>query len=118
MLEAGSRRTGLFLTNAISHAIIFSMLSAWLLFSCFIDSMIIQDVSITKYAGRLYLHTRPADGDATTRIISRDEWNSKILKLSDTEELRAALYKDGEQWYFKFKSADGWSSSGTANCSE
>lgn len=94
------------------------MFAAWLVFSCFIDSMLIQDVSITKYGGRLYLHTKPVDGDASTRIISRSEWDSRILVLSGTEDLRAVLYKKDDQWYFKFKDSDGWSSSGTANCSE
>lgn len=94
------------------------MLGAWLVFSCFIDSMLIQDISITKYSGRLYLHTQPADGDAVTRIISRDEWESRILVLSDSEDLRAVLYKQDGQWYFKFKDSDGWSSRGTANCSD
>lgn len=82
------------------------------------DSFLIQNVSISKYLGRYFLITQPVDGDATSRIIDKKQWEDRIIAISDTPELTGYLYKTNGEWFFKLKDADGWSSSGNASCAE
>lgn len=85
---------------------------------CPLEGMKIESVTVSEYQGRLFLITKPYDGDMESRILDPKQWDYRMIEISNTSELQGVVYKYKDQWFFALKDSSGWSSSGNVSCME
>lgn len=86
------------------------------LLDCRFEHSPIQSAMVYELNGRLYVLTIPTEGEWIRRVLPAEEWSSRIIHLSDTQELKAVIFVRDDQWHFSFKGPNGWYMSGNADC--